>query len=94
MSLIQMVQQWPPLQRTAVPAGSDEEEPSGINMEKARERLRVEDQEFDKQEYSRKVKEKHRVGRRGGGPTGTLPGRGTALHILQNLYQPNKVSGL
>ncbi|XP_072558106.1 probable ATP-dependent RNA helicase DDX10 [Paramormyrops kingsleyae] len=57
------VQQWPPLQRTAAPAGSDDEEPSGINMDKARERLRVEDQEFDKQEYSRKVKEKHRAKR-------------------------------
>ncbi|XP_048838930.1 probable ATP-dependent RNA helicase DDX10 [Brienomyrus brachyistius] len=59
----EMVQQWPPLQRTAAPAGSDGEEPSGINVEKARERLRIEDQEFDKQEYSRKVKEKHRAKR-------------------------------
>ncbi|KAJ8342821.1 hypothetical protein SKAU_G00327490 [Synaphobranchus kaupii] len=58
----EMVQQWPPLQRTAVPAGQEEEEEgvSGINVEEARERLRREDQEFDKQEYSRKVKQKHR----------------------------------
>ncbi|XP_061105396.1 probable ATP-dependent RNA helicase DDX10 [Conger conger] len=58
----EMVQQWPPLQRTAVPAGQEEEDDgvSGINMEEARERLRREDQEFDKQEYSRKVKQKHR----------------------------------
>ncbi|KAI1903519.1 hypothetical protein AGOR_G00028030 [Albula goreensis] len=57
----EMVQQWPPLQRTAVPAGSEDEGTSGgINVEEARERLQREDQEFDKQEYSRKVKEKHR----------------------------------
>lgn len=60
---LQMVQQWPPLQRTAVPATEGEEDDctSGINVEEARERLRREDQEFDKLEYRRKVKEKHRV---------------------------------
>ncbi|XP_055731346.1 probable ATP-dependent RNA helicase DDX10 isoform X3 [Salvelinus fontinalis] len=58
----QIVQQWPPLQRTAVPATEGEEDDctSGINVEEARERLRREDQEFDKLEYRRKVKEKHR----------------------------------
>ncbi|KAG5844500.1 hypothetical protein ANANG_G00163160 [Anguilla anguilla] len=59
----QVVQQWPPLQRTAAPAGQEEEEDggvSGINVQEARERLRREDQEFDKLEYSRKVKQKHR----------------------------------
>ncbi|XP_070765413.1 probable ATP-dependent RNA helicase DDX10 [Enoplosus armatus] len=56
------VQLWPPVQR-AVTGGEEEEEEeevSGIDVEKARERLRREDQEFDKQEYSRKVKAKHR----------------------------------
>lgn len=53
------VQLWPPVQR-AVTGEEEEEEVSGINVEKARERLRREDQEFDKQEYSRKVKAKHR----------------------------------
>lgn len=55
------VQMWPPVQR-AVTRGDDdeEEETSGINVEKAKERLRKEDQEFDKEEYRRKVKEKHR----------------------------------
>ncbi|XP_074524272.1 putative ATP-dependent RNA helicase DDX10 [Halichoeres trimaculatus] len=55
------VQLWPPVQR-AVTGGEDEEEEevSGINVEKAKERLRREDQEYDKQEYSRKVKAKHR----------------------------------
>ncbi|XP_072517811.1 probable ATP-dependent RNA helicase DDX10 [Salminus brasiliensis] len=54
----EVVQQWPPLQRTIVQ--DEEEEISGINVEAAKERLRREDQEFDKKEYSRKIKEKHR----------------------------------
>nr|XP_046247600.1 probable ATP-dependent RNA helicase DDX10 [Scatophagus argus] len=55
------VQLWPPVQRTmTVEKEEEEEEVSGINMEKAKERLKREDQEFDKQEYSRKVKAKHR----------------------------------
>uniref|UniRef100_A0A8C7VY09 ATP-dependent RNA helicase n=1 Tax=Oncorhynchus mykiss TaxID=8022 RepID=A0A8C7VY09_ONCMY len=59
----QMVQQWPPLQRTAVPAteGEEDDGTTGINVEEARERLRREDLEFDKLEHRRKVKEKHRV---------------------------------
>ncbi|XP_039985139.1 probable ATP-dependent RNA helicase DDX10 [Xiphias gladius] len=52
------VQLWPPVQRAVT--GEEEEEVSGIDMEKARERLKREDQEFDKREYSRKVKAKHR----------------------------------
>ena len=58
-----MVQQWPPLQRTAVPAteGEEDDGTTGINVEEARERLRREDLEFDKLEHRRKVKEKHRV---------------------------------
>ncbi|XP_060792145.1 probable ATP-dependent RNA helicase DDX10 isoform X2 [Neoarius graeffei] len=54
------VQQWPPLQRTVVPDDDDDEDTTGINVEAAKERLRREDQEFDKKEYSRKIKEKHR----------------------------------
>ncbi|XP_072294459.1 probable ATP-dependent RNA helicase DDX10 [Eucyclogobius newberryi] len=57
------VQLWPPVQRAATRANNDEEEDdetSGINVEKAKERLKKEDQEFDKEEYRRKVKEKHR----------------------------------
>lgn len=55
------VQLWPPVQRT-VGGEEDEEEDevSGIDVEKARERLKREDQEVDKPEYSRKVKAKHR----------------------------------
>ncbi|KAL7397566.1 hypothetical protein ABVT39_024130 [Epinephelus coioides] len=56
------LQVWPPVQRavTGTEEEDEEEDVSGINVEKARERLRHEDQEFDKQEYSRKVKAKHR----------------------------------
>ncbi|XP_076583377.1 putative ATP-dependent RNA helicase DDX10 isoform X2 [Chaetodon auriga] len=54
------VQMWPPVQRAVTGEEEEEEEVSGINVEKARERLKREDQEFDKQEYSRKVKAKHR----------------------------------
>ncbi|XP_059922839.1 probable ATP-dependent RNA helicase DDX10 [Gadus macrocephalus] len=56
------VQQWPLVQKSAVQAANEEleEEFSGINVEKARERLQREDQEFDKQEYNRKIKEKKR----------------------------------
>uniref|UniRef100_A0A8C1L5W7 ATP-dependent RNA helicase n=1 Tax=Cyprinus carpio TaxID=7962 RepID=A0A8C1L5W7_CYPCA len=43
-----------------VPDEEEDEETSGINMEAATERLRKEDQEFDKIEYHRKIKEKHR----------------------------------
>ncbi|XP_038572786.1 probable ATP-dependent RNA helicase DDX10 [Micropterus salmoides] len=58
----QAVQLWPPVQQavTAEENEGEEEEVSGINVEKARERLKREDQEFDKHEYSRKVKAKHR----------------------------------
>ncbi|XP_076836251.1 putative ATP-dependent RNA helicase DDX10 isoform X3 [Brachyhypopomus gauderio] len=54
------VQEWPPLQRTPEDEDEDAGETSGIDVEAARERLRREDQEFDKKEYSKRVKEKHR----------------------------------
>ncbi|XP_051928891.1 probable ATP-dependent RNA helicase DDX10 [Hippocampus zosterae] len=61
----QAMQVWPPVQRSA--AGRDaareqdeEDDVSGIDVEKAKERLRREDEEFDKREYSRKIKAKHR----------------------------------
>lgn len=55
------VQLWPPVQRTAREDDDEEEdEASGINLEKARERLKREDQEIDKPEFSRKVKARHR----------------------------------
>ncbi|XP_077463992.1 putative ATP-dependent RNA helicase DDX10 [Stigmatopora argus] len=59
------VQVWPPTQRLATDVGDhddDEEdrEASGIDVDKAKERMKKEDQEFDKPEYTRKVKAKHR----------------------------------
>lgn len=54
------VQVWPPVQRAVIEENKEEDEVSGINVEKARERLKREDLEFDKWEYSRKVKAKHR----------------------------------
>ncbi|GAA6226204.1 probable ATP-dependent RNA helicase DDX10 [Lates japonicus] len=55
------VRLWPPVQQAVTGEEEEEDEQvSGINVEKARERLKREDQEFDKQEYSRKVKAKHR----------------------------------
>lgn len=54
------VQVWPPAQHAMAENDGEEDEVSGIDVEKAKERLRREDQEFDKQEYSRKVKAKHR----------------------------------
>lgn len=40
--------------------GDEEDDGSGINLDKAREILQEEDK-FDKEEYRKKVKEKHRV---------------------------------
>ncbi|XP_034036643.1 probable ATP-dependent RNA helicase DDX10 [Thalassophryne amazonica] len=54
------MQQWPPVQQATVPVSEEEAELPGINVEEARKRLKQEDEEFDKQEYSRKVKAKHR----------------------------------
>ncbi|XP_049584787.1 probable ATP-dependent RNA helicase DDX10 [Syngnathus scovelli] len=56
------IQVWPPVQSlaTSQDGAQEEDDVSGINVEKAKERLRREDREFDKQEYSRKVKAKHR----------------------------------
>ncbi|KAF3691363.1 putative ATP-dependent RNA helicase DDX10 [Channa argus] len=55
------VQLWPPVQRAVTAEDEEEEEQvSGINVEKAKERLKREDEAFDKQEYRRRVKAKHR----------------------------------
>lgn len=60
--LLQVVQQWPPQQTVMVSDGEeDNEDIAGINVEAAKERLRREDEEFDKIEHRRKIKERHRV---------------------------------
>lgn len=54
------VQLWPPVQRLMAGENEEEEEElSGISVEKNREKLKREDV-FDKQEYRRKIQEKHR----------------------------------
>uniref|UniRef100_A0A8C5MIK8 ATP-dependent RNA helicase n=1 Tax=Leptobrachium leishanense TaxID=445787 RepID=A0A8C5MIK8_9ANUR len=57
----EMVQQWPQAQKTMVEDAEEDEEElqSGINLAKAKERLREEDK-FDKEAYRKKIKEKHR----------------------------------
>ncbi|KFQ63975.1 putative ATP-dependent RNA helicase DDX10, partial [Pelecanus crispus] len=55
----QLVQQWPPVQKSSFAKADEEDDASGINLDKAKEILREEDK-FDKEEYRKKVKEKHR----------------------------------
>ncbi|XP_069045932.1 probable ATP-dependent RNA helicase DDX10 isoform X1 [Lepisosteus oculatus] len=55
----EVVQQWPPAQKTAVPHDDEDDETLGINVDKARQRL-LEEDKLDKEEYRRKVKEKHK----------------------------------
>ncbi|XP_067842216.1 probable ATP-dependent RNA helicase DDX10 [Heptranchias perlo] len=57
----EMVQQWPPVQKSKLDNDQDDDT-GGINMEKAKERLREEDK-YDKEAYRKKIKEKHRVKR-------------------------------
>ncbi|XP_069496300.1 probable ATP-dependent RNA helicase DDX10 [Ambystoma mexicanum] len=54
-----LVQQWPQIQKSAVKETEECEDSSGINLSKAKERLHEEDK-FDKEEYRKKIKEKHR----------------------------------
>ncbi|XP_062910210.1 probable ATP-dependent RNA helicase DDX10 [Mobula hypostoma] len=58
----EVVQQWPPIQKSKVENITDDDNAGGINMEMAKERLRKEDK-YDKEEYRKKIKEKHRVKR-------------------------------
>ncbi|NWQ76791.1 DDX10 helicase, partial [Columbina picui] len=55
----ELVQQWPPVQKSSLAKADEEDDASGINFDKAKEILREEDK-FDKEEYRKKVKEKHR----------------------------------
>lgn len=58
-SFIQLIQQWPPAQKS-VQNKEEGDDSGGINLERAKERLQEEDK-FDKEEYRKKIKEKHRV---------------------------------
>ncbi|NXJ80342.1 DDX10 helicase, partial [Trogon melanurus] len=55
----ELVQQWPPVQKSSLATADEEDDANGINLDKAKEILREEDK-FDKEEYRKKVKEKHR----------------------------------
>ncbi|XP_026713053.1 probable ATP-dependent RNA helicase DDX10 [Athene cunicularia] len=55
----ELVQQWPPVQKSSLAKADEEDDASGINLDKAKEILQEEDK-FDKEEYRKKVKEKHR----------------------------------
>ncbi|XP_065586151.1 probable ATP-dependent RNA helicase DDX10 [Cyrtonyx montezumae] len=55
----ELVQQWPPVQKSGLAKADEEDDASGINFDKVKEILREEDK-FDKEEYRKKIKEKHR----------------------------------
>ncbi|XP_021235908.1 probable ATP-dependent RNA helicase DDX10 [Numida meleagris] len=55
----ELVQQWPPVQKSGLAKADEEDDASGINLDKVKEILREEDK-FDKEEYRKKIKEKHR----------------------------------
>ncbi|XP_060090826.1 probable ATP-dependent RNA helicase DDX10 [Heteronotia binoei] len=55
----ELIQQWPPAQKSVQNKADEDNDFGGINLEKAKERLQEEDK-FDKEEYRKKIKEKHR----------------------------------
>ncbi|XP_015668420.1 probable ATP-dependent RNA helicase DDX10 [Protobothrops mucrosquamatus] len=55
----ELIQQWPPAQKSTLEKEEDGDDCNGINLDKAKERLQEEDK-FDKEEYRKKIKEKHR----------------------------------
>lgn len=57
---LQLVQQWPQMQKSVSEGTEEEDDTGGINLDKAKERLQEEDK-FDKEEYRKKIKAKHRV---------------------------------
>ncbi|XP_076969152.1 putative ATP-dependent RNA helicase DDX10 [Tamandua tetradactyla] len=55
----ELIQQWPPMQKSIVKDAEEDDDSGGINLDKAKERLQEEDK-FDKEEYRKKIKAKHR----------------------------------
>ncbi|XP_032328641.1 probable ATP-dependent RNA helicase DDX10 isoform X1 [Camelus ferus] len=55
----ELVQQWPQVQKSVSKETEEEDDAGGINLDKAKERLQEEDK-FDKEEYRKKIKAKHR----------------------------------
>ncbi|XP_055963506.1 probable ATP-dependent RNA helicase DDX10 [Sorex fumeus] len=55
----ELIQQWPQMQKSVLKDSEEEDSAGGINLDKAKERLQEEDK-FDKEEYRKKIKAKHR----------------------------------
>uniref|UniRef100_A0A8D2HB64 ATP-dependent RNA helicase n=1 Tax=Urocitellus parryii TaxID=9999 RepID=A0A8D2HB64_UROPR len=55
----ELVQQWPQMQKSTMNDKEEDDDTGGINLDKAKERLQEEDK-FDKEEYRKKIKAKHR----------------------------------
>ncbi|XP_036114067.1 probable ATP-dependent RNA helicase DDX10 [Molossus molossus] len=55
----ELVQQWPQMQKSVSEGTEEQDDTGGINLDKAKERLQEEDK-FDKEEYRKKIKAKHR----------------------------------
>ncbi|XP_049634599.1 probable ATP-dependent RNA helicase DDX10 [Suncus etruscus] len=55
----ELIQQWPQMQKSVLKDSEEEDNAGGINLDKAKERLQEEDK-FDKEEYRKKIKAKHR----------------------------------
>ncbi|XP_057409594.1 probable ATP-dependent RNA helicase DDX10 [Balaenoptera acutorostrata] len=55
----ELVQQWPQVQKSVSKDTEEEDDAGGIDLDKAKERLQEEDK-FDKEEYRKKIKAKHR----------------------------------
>lgn len=55
----ELVQQWPQVQKSVSKDTEEEDDTGGIDLDKAKERLQEEDK-FDKEEYRKKIKAKHR----------------------------------
>nr|XP_045001163.1 probable ATP-dependent RNA helicase DDX10 [Jaculus jaculus] len=55
----ELIQQWPQIQKSTAKDVEEDDDTGGINLHKAKERLQEEDK-FDKEEYRKKIKAKHR----------------------------------
>ncbi|XP_053168415.1 probable ATP-dependent RNA helicase DDX10 [Hemicordylus capensis] len=55
----ELIQQWPPAQKSVQDTEEKDDNSGGIDLDKAKERLQEEDK-FDKEDYRKKIKEKHR----------------------------------
>ncbi|KFO20715.1 Putative ATP-dependent RNA helicase DDX10 [Fukomys damarensis] len=55
----ELVQQWPQMQKSTTKDTEEDDDTGGINLDKAKERLQEEDK-YDKEEYRKKIKAKHR----------------------------------